>query len=134
MPNYGLDAPIAVGTIFVVGWIMMENSINPPADRLTTYLHMAEASTRRPKASSASNGFIQGEFAEEVPENLRQAHPKMEKTSAQAISPLEEITESLKAAVSAIPALDKTLKFNLKGTAPFTSTAARSPMKTSRRI
>ena len=37
-----------------VGWIMMENSITPPADRFTSYLHKAEASTRcRPPATSA---------------------------------------------------------------------------------
>jgi uncharacterized damage-inducible protein DinB len=30
-----------------IGMIMMENSIMPPADRFTTYLHKAEASTRR---------------------------------------------------------------------------------------
>jgi uncharacterized damage-inducible protein DinB len=37
-----------------IGWIMMENSITPPAnDRFTSYLHKAEASTRRrPDASS----------------------------------------------------------------------------------
>ena len=30
-----------------IGMIMMQNSIMPPADRLTSYLHKAEASTRR---------------------------------------------------------------------------------------
>jgi hypothetical protein len=31
---------------------MIENSITPPADRFTTYLHRAEASSRRPPAGS----------------------------------------------------------------------------------
>ncbi|HTR63272.1 MAG TPA: DinB family protein [Candidatus Binataceae bacterium] len=30
-----------------IGLLMMQNSIMPPADRFTTYLHAAEASTRR---------------------------------------------------------------------------------------
>ena len=30
-----------------IGLLMMQNSITPPADRLTSYLHKAEASTRR---------------------------------------------------------------------------------------
>jgi len=30
-----------------IGMIMMENSIMPPADRFTSYLHKAEAATRR---------------------------------------------------------------------------------------
>jgi uncharacterized damage-inducible protein DinB len=44
-----------------VGWIMMQNSIAPPADRLTSYLHKAEASTRR-RAASASSGSIESDF------------------------------------------------------------------------
>ena len=34
-----------------IGLLMMQNSIMPPADRFTTYLHKAEASTRRRAAS-----------------------------------------------------------------------------------
>jgi uncharacterized damage-inducible protein DinB len=46
-----------------VGWIMMQNSITPPADdRFTSYLHKAEASTRR-RAASGSSGFIESDFA-----------------------------------------------------------------------
>ncbi len=40
-----------------VGWMMMENSITPPADdRFTSYLHKTEASTRRRPHAPSDNG------------------------------------------------------------------------------
>jgi putative sterol carrier protein len=99
-----------------VGWIMMENSITPPADRFTTYLHKAEASTRhRPGASSDT---VEGDFAEDRPNNLQPAQRAVDETTAQegkAMSSLNELTERIKRAVGAESNLGKTLKFNLKG-------------------
>src|SRR5215471_18501068 len=83
-----------------VGWIMTENSITPPADRFTSYLHKAEASTRR------------------RPNNLQPAQQVVDETAAQegkAMSPLDELTQRMKRAVGADSGLGKTLKFNLKG-------------------
>ena len=54
-----------------VGWIMTENSITPPADRFTSYLHKAEASTRR--RPGASSDTVDGDFAGGRPNNLQPA-------------------------------------------------------------
>jgi uncharacterized damage-inducible protein DinB/putative sterol carrier protein len=99
-----------------IGWIMMENSITPPADRFTSYLHKAEASTRRrPRASS---DMVESDFAAARPNNLPPAPQVVDETPAQedkAMSPLDELTERMKRAAGADSGLGKTLKFNLKG-------------------
>jgi uncharacterized damage-inducible protein DinB/putative sterol carrier protein len=99
-----------------VGWIMMENSITQPADRFTSYLHKAEASTRR--RPGASSDTVEGDFAGGGPNNLQPAHQAVDETAAQeekAMSPLGELTERMKRSVGADSRLGKTLKFNLKG-------------------
>jgi len=48
-----------------VGWIMMGNSITPPADGLTRYLHKAEASARR--RPGASSDTVESHWAENRP-------------------------------------------------------------------
>jgi len=99
-----------------VGWIMMENSITPPADRFTSYLHKAEASTRR--RPGASSDTVEGDFAGGRPNNLQPAQQAVDETAAQegkAMSPLDELTQRMKRAVGAESGLGKTLKFNLKG-------------------
>jgi uncharacterized damage-inducible protein DinB/putative sterol carrier protein len=98
-----------------VGWIMMENSITPPADRLTSYLHKAEASARR---RGASSGAVESHSAGNVPNTAPLAEQRSDETSAKerkAMSRLDALTERMKAAVGADSGLGKTLKFNLKG-------------------
>ena len=99
-----------------VGWIMTENSITPPADRFTSYLHKAEASTRR--RPGASSDTVDGDFAGGRPNNLQPAQQVVDETAAQegkAMTPLDELTQRMKRAVGADSGLGKTLKFNLKG-------------------
>jgi uncharacterized damage-inducible protein DinB/putative sterol carrier protein len=83
-----------------IGWMMMQNSITPPADRFTSYLHKAEAEARRRPDPAPLVG--QQPFRAPAKE-------------ANAMSPLEQLTESMKTAVGANSALSKTLKFDLKG-------------------
>src|SRR5215831_14209818 len=97
-----------------VGWIMTENSITPPADRFTSYLHKAEASTRR--RPGASSDTVDGDFAGGRPNDLQPAQQVVDETAAQegkAMSPLDELTQRMKRAVGADSGLGKTLKFNL---------------------
>ena len=85
-----------------VGWIMMENSITPPADdRLTSYLHKAEA---QPAAAWRVKPAPQGAG---VGPNRSE--------SGEVLSPLDELTQRMKSAVGADPSLGKTMKFDLKG-------------------
>jgi uncharacterized damage-inducible protein DinB/putative sterol carrier protein len=96
-----------------VGWIMMENSIIPPADGLTSYLHKAEASARRWLGDA-----VESHLAENGPNAAPLAGQGPGETPAKegkAISRLGELTERMKAAVGADCGLGKTLKFNLKG-------------------
>jgi uncharacterized damage-inducible protein DinB/putative sterol carrier protein len=97
-----------------VGWLMMENSITPPADdRFTSYLHSAEATTRRRAATPPKNDFAGGRS-----NNLRPASHAADERAANAgnaRAPLDELTESMKTAVGTAPGLGKTLKFDLKG-------------------
>jgi uncharacterized damage-inducible protein DinB/putative sterol carrier protein len=98
-----------------VGWIMIENSITPPVDRLTSYLHTAEAPARR---RGASSGAVETDRAVNGPNTAPLAEPRPDETSAkekQAMSRLDALTERMKAAVGADSGLGKTLKFNLKG-------------------
>jgi len=99
-----------------IGLIMMENSITPPGDGFTSYLHKAEASTRRrPDASSDTveshpdqNGLNMARLAKQEPTETAAQEGK-------AMPRLDELTESFRAAVGADSGLGKTLKFDLKG-------------------
>jgi uncharacterized damage-inducible protein DinB/putative sterol carrier protein len=97
-----------------ISLIMMQNSITPPADGFTSYLHKTEASARR----RGSSDMAEGHPGNNRPNTVPLAEQRPAKTIAKegkATSRLDELTESIKAAVSANSALDKTLKFNLKG-------------------
>ncbi len=98
-----------------ISLMMMENSITPPGDGFTTFLHKSEASRRR-RPDGSSNA------AESHPvQNLKVApiaNQQPAETSAKeakAASRLHQLTDSMRAAVSANSALSKTLKFDLKG-------------------
>jgi uncharacterized damage-inducible protein DinB/putative sterol carrier protein len=98
-----------------VGWIMMENSITPPADRFTSYLHQAEAPARR---RSVSSGAVERHLTGNGPDRAPFAAERLEETPAKdgkAKSRLGEMTERMRVAVGAKSGLGKTLKFNLKG-------------------
>jgi uncharacterized damage-inducible protein DinB/putative sterol carrier protein len=99
-----------------VGWIMIENSITPPADGLTSYLHKAEASARRRPGTSGD--AVESYLVENGPDTAPLAEQGPGETLAKegkAMSRLGELTERMKAAVGANSGLGKTLKFNLKG-------------------
>ena len=99
-----------------ISLILMQNSITPPGDGFTSYLHKAEASTRR--RPGASSDTVDGDFAGGRPNNLQPAQQVVDETAAQegkAMSPLDELTQRMKRAVGADSGLGKTLKFNLKG-------------------
>jgi uncharacterized damage-inducible protein DinB/putative sterol carrier protein len=98
-----------------VGWIMMENSITPPADGFTSYLHKAEASARR-RSDASSDPVKNHSTANRL--NARFAGERSGETPAKegrAMSRLDALTERMRAAVGADSDLGKTLKFNLKG-------------------
>ena len=99
-----------------VGWIMIENSITPPADRLTSYLHKAEASARRRPV--ASSDAVESHLSENQPNAAPLAEQGPGETPAKegkATSRLDALTERMRAAVGVNSNLGKTLKFNLKG-------------------
>jgi uncharacterized damage-inducible protein DinB/putative sterol carrier protein len=98
-----------------ISLIMMENSITPPGDGFTSYLHKAEATARR---RAGGSGDRVSHLAENRPPALPLAEQGLVEPLAKrgkAMSPLDELTQSMKVAVSANSALGKTLKFNLKG-------------------
>jgi uncharacterized damage-inducible protein DinB/putative sterol carrier protein len=93
-----------------ISLIMMQNSITPPGDGFTSYLHKAEASARRRPGRSSDT-------VEPHRDGNRFAKQGPAEASAQggmAASRLAEVTESIRAAVGADSGLGKTLKFNLK--------------------
>ena len=98
-----------------VGWIMTENSIAPPPDGLTNYLHKAEASARR--RPSASSDAVENHLTENRPNTALRVEQRLDETAEEgkAISRLDALTERLKTAVGNNSGLGKTLKFNLKG-------------------
>jgi uncharacterized damage-inducible protein DinB/putative sterol carrier protein len=98
-----------------LGWIMMENSITPPADRFSTYLHKVEAANRRrPVGSSdADEGHLAEDPAEPV--LVAEQQPPTAAQEGQPMSRLDELTRSIKRAAGSDSGLGKTLKFDLKG-------------------
>jgi uncharacterized damage-inducible protein DinB/putative sterol carrier protein len=99
-----------------ISLIMMENSITPPGDGFTSYLHKAEASARRrPEGPSES---FEIHLLENRPHGVPPAEEEPDEPptkSGKAMSRLDELTESFRAAVGTGSGLGKTLKFNLKG-------------------
>jgi uncharacterized damage-inducible protein DinB/putative sterol carrier protein len=99
-----------------ISLILMENSITPPGDGFTSFLHKAEASSRRrPAGSSDTVETHPDENRLNMARLARQSPPETSAKSGEAMSRLDELTESIRAAVGADSGLGKTLKFNLKG-------------------
>jgi uncharacterized damage-inducible protein DinB/putative sterol carrier protein len=99
-----------------ISLIMMQNSIAPPADGFTSYLHKTEGSSRRRPGGSSET--VESQPGEDRPNPVPLTERGAAETLAEgetARSRLDELTESMKAAVGADAGLDKTLKFNLKG-------------------
>jgi uncharacterized damage-inducible protein DinB/putative sterol carrier protein len=99
-----------------ISLIMMENSITPPADGFTSYLHKTEASSRRRPGGSSDT--VESHPGENRPNTVPLAEQGPAETLAKgekARSRLDELTESMKAAVGADSGLGKTLKFDLNG-------------------
>jgi uncharacterized damage-inducible protein DinB/putative sterol carrier protein len=99
-----------------ISLIMMQNSITPPGDGFTSFLHKAEASSRR--RSDGSNDTVGSHPGQNRLNMARLAEPGPAETSANsgnARSRLHELTESFRAAVAGDSGLGKTLKFDLMG-------------------
>jgi uncharacterized damage-inducible protein DinB/putative sterol carrier protein len=99
-----------------ISLIMMQNSITPPADGFTSYLHKTEASSRRRPGGSSDT--VESHPDENRPNTLPLAEQGPAETLAKgekARSRLDQLTESTKAAVGADSGLGKRLKFDLKG-------------------
>jgi len=99
-----------------ISLIMMENSITPPGDGFTSYLHKAEASARR--RPDGSGDRLESHLVENrphiVPPTEQQpAEPLAKRENSMAR--LDALTESFRAAVGTDSGLGKTLKFDLKG-------------------
>ena len=99
-----------------ISLIMMENSITPPGDGFTSYLHKAEGSARRRPGGSSDR------FETHLVENRPPTVPPVEQGPAEPLaksgngmSLLDDLTESFRAAMGTDSGLGKTLKFNLKG-------------------
>lgn len=99
-----------------ISLIMMQNSITPPSDGFTSYLHKAEASARRrPGGSSDMVESHPDENRLNMAQLAKQGPAESSAKGGKAMSRLDELTVSIRAAVGAEPGLGKTLKFNLKG-------------------
>ena len=99
-----------------ISLIMMENSITPPGDGFTSFLHKAEASSRRwPGASSDTVESHPDENRLNMARLAKQGPAETLAESGKAMSRLDELTDSIRAAVGVDSGIDKTLKFNLKG-------------------
>jgi len=85
-----------------ISWILMTNSVTPPADGLTRYLHEAEASARRRDAAPPAPP-------------IAQRQDQATATKAEEKASLDDLTGRLKTAVGASSSLGKTLKFQLNG-------------------
>jgi uncharacterized damage-inducible protein DinB/putative sterol carrier protein len=99
-----------------ISLIMMQNSITPPGDGFTSYLHKTEASSRRRPLGPSDT--LESRPGENRPNTVSRAELRPAETLAKAEkarSGLDELTESMKAAVGADSGLGKTLKFDLRG-------------------
>lgn len=98
-----------------VGWIMTLSDVAVPADGLTSYLHEAEAATRR-RLDAPGEPAGPAPIARAVCDAPQPAEaPAKEAEGAKAMSRLEELTGRMKIAVGADAGLGKTLKFDLRG-------------------
>ena len=99
-----------------ISLIMMQNSITPPGDGFTSYLHKAEASARR-RAGRPSDALEThpDENRLNIARLAKQEPAEASTKGGIAISRLAELTESIRAAVGADSGLGKILKFNLRG-------------------
>jgi len=99
-----------------IGLMMMQNSITPPADRFTSYLHKAEASDRRrPGGSSDTVESHPDQNRLNMVRLTKQGPTETSANGGKTRSRLDELTESFRAAVGADSGLGKTLKFDLTG-------------------
>ena len=99
-----------------ISLIMMENSITPPGDGFTSYLHKAEASARRRPGGSSDR--LENHLVENRPHTVppaEQGPAEPQAKSGNGMSLLDDLTESFRAAMGTDSGLGKTLKFNLKG-------------------
>ncbi len=83
-----------------ISLIMMQNSIEPPPDGFTSFLHKTEASSRR--RPSGSGDTVKGSMTEAAAKGATEIS-------------LDELTARMKNAVGADSGLGKTVKFDLKG-------------------
>ncbi|WP_204630657.1 DinB family protein [Dyella mobilis] len=96
-----------------VSWMLALNAVDPPVDGLTSYLHKAEASSRRrPEVTTElfSLDLAKHDVAETVSSNR-----VLNDGAAEAPTCLAEMTERVKIAVGNDAGLGKTLKFDLRG-------------------
>jgi uncharacterized damage-inducible protein DinB/putative sterol carrier protein len=98
-----------------VGLMMMQNSITPPPDRFTSYLHKAEASDRRRPGGSSDTVESHPQNQLNMARLAKQGPTETSANGGKTMSRLDELTESFRAAAGADSALGKTLKFDLKG-------------------
>jgi uncharacterized damage-inducible protein DinB/putative sterol carrier protein len=97
-----------------IGWIMALNAVDPPADGLTSYLHTAEASTRRRQGAQVER-VDAGAVVRLTSLAAGPPSPVAPPDAAPAASRVGELTRRMQVSVAAAPSLGKTLKFNLKG-------------------
>lgn len=99
-----------------VGWMMLENAIAPPpGDRFTSYLHVAEAATRRrpPASPDVVAAAPVGNGIETMPPVQRAGEPSA--GDGEAVSRLDAVSARMRAAVGTDSGLGRTLKFDLRG-------------------
>lgn len=99
-----------------ISLMMMQNSIMPPGDGFTSYLHKAEASARR-RAGRPSDTVEThpDENRLNIARLAKQEPAEVSAKGGMAMSRLAQLTESIRAAIGADSGLGKTLKFNLRG-------------------
>jgi uncharacterized damage-inducible protein DinB/putative sterol carrier protein len=98
-----------------ISLMLMQNSITPPGDGFTTFLHKTEASSRRRLGGSSDTLESPPDENRLNMARLAQQRPIETANDRDATSRLDELTESFRAAVGGDSGLGKTLKFNLKG-------------------
>jgi uncharacterized damage-inducible protein DinB/putative sterol carrier protein len=98
-----------------VGWIMTLESVAPPPDGLTSYLHLAEAAGRRRSEPQGQAAAATARGGAELKAAPAQNPPEAPAAVCTEMSRLEALTCRMKAAAAAAGGLGKTLKFDLKG-------------------
>ncbi|MCL2430306.1 MAG: SCP2 sterol-binding domain-containing protein [Alphaproteobacteria bacterium] len=100
-----------------VGWMLMEIAVATPAgDRFTSYLHKAEAATRRrPTASRRAVAVAAAGNGIKTAPPVREAPGGTPVNDGEAVSRLDALSGRMRAAVGTDCGLGRTLKFDLKG-------------------